>query len=94
MKLKLADDSAKTTLAYCPWCGNKMDSASCVSGSGHYAEPHSGDYSVCIRCGAFLVFKDDLSLRKADAMDIREMSSEQHMALLAISKVVKGIRRK
>jgi hypothetical protein len=71
-----------------------MDRASCVNSKGSYAEPSAGDYTVCIRCGGWLAFKKDLTLRKLDAMDIRDMPNEAHLALVRVSRVVKEIPRK
>jgi hypothetical protein len=94
MKLRIAEEAARIATHYCPICGKKLDAASCVSREGKYAQPKSGDYTVCIDCGGWLAFKEDLSLRKLDWMDIRDMPNEAHLALSRVSRVVKEIPRK
>ena len=46
----------------CPLCGYFMDAATCVSAET-LPLPKSGDISMCLSCGAALVFNKDLSLR-------------------------------
>lgn len=93
MKIRLADYDAVTTLTYCPICGHKLDRATCVSRDGESADPKPGDATVCIDCAGWLIFNKDLSLRKMDHLDIRDLTPEQHLYLMAVTKVVKKVHQ-
>lgn len=59
----------------CPWRGYMADAVSQV-GQGA-AKPKPGDFSMCISCGGLMVFKLDLSMRKADEIDLCGLPAEQ-----------------
>lgn len=44
----------------CPACRRPMDAATSVDSE---VRPKAGDLSLCGACGAFLVFRDDLTVR-------------------------------
>ena len=45
----------------CPYCGHPLDAA---SSRDPQARPSPGDETLCIECGEWLVFGDELRLRK------------------------------
>lgn len=59
--------SHRTSELRCPECGQVNDAASAVTEltkhSNPMLEPESGDLSICINCGHFSIFGDDLKLR-------------------------------
>lgn len=57
----------------CPACKTKLSAAS--SNRGQVPEP--GDLSVCIDCGAWMVFREDMSLKLAEESDVKDLSQEQ-----------------
>lgn len=52
----------------CPRCGSRLDCASHPAD----AQPGPGDMSVCLYCGAALVFLEDLRTRLATQEEIEE----------------------
>jgi hypothetical protein len=90
--MKFADKSAVMPTNYCPICGKKLDRAGLVSKTGEYGEPSPGALTVCFGCGGWLVFRKDLSLRKMDAEDIRQIDSETHQMLMTISRAIKEVK--
>jgi len=57
--------------SHCP-CGYKLDSSTKIEGKDEGA-PEQGDASVCLNCGQILVYQADLTMRKANREDIREL---------------------
>ena len=53
-------DSVRTTQCKCPICWKKLDAATATQKG---TKPKAGDATVCICCGALLVFNDDLTVR-------------------------------
>lgn len=54
----------------CPVCGYTPD---CASGINHNRRPKPDDLSICLACGAALVFTADLDLRKATEAEIASL---------------------
>lgn len=46
----------------CPYCGGHLDAA--ASAEGDDVMPRPGDPSICFHCGEWLIFGEDLKLRK------------------------------
>lgn len=57
---KLPDDSE------CLKCGKKVDAATCVNAEAH---PKPNDITMCIYCGHFMAFGDDLRPRELAAWE-------------------------
>lgn len=62
----------------CPWCNHELPLASEVAKRGELRarRPSPGDATLCIRCGEFSVFADDLSLTKPSDEDFVEFASD------------------
>ena len=69
----ILESSVKMDPDYCPNCGGLLDGASGATGK---QKPVPGDLSICLHCTEFLVFKDDLKLRKLTEDDIKSISND------------------
>ena len=56
----------------CPNCGHIADRASGLSGES----PSEGDVSICLYCGAFLMFTSDLYQRMMDKDDLDRLEKK------------------
>jgi hypothetical protein len=65
-------------MAECPVCRCPLDAA---SGIDHDSAPKTGDFSVCIGCGAALRFTHDGGLRECDENDLGELSQNPEAAI-------------
>lgn len=70
------DGSAITPARMCPCCGYATDSASTLDGARGRA-PSPGDFSLCLRCSAILVYGPDLGLLRAPDAALAELAREQ-----------------
>lgn len=57
----------------CPVCTNVLDSYEAMTGA---RSPQSGDLSVCMYCGACLVFTESLQQRLATLEDLKKVDRE------------------
>lgn len=58
---------------HCYKCGYAFDRSSCV---GHSDAPVPGDVSICIQCGAVMVFGGDNALRRPTGKELLVFSSD------------------
>lgn len=79
--LSLRAEKGRTTELpmVCPWCGDKHDLASEVSRRGKTPKP--GAVALCVNCGEWAVFDENLALRKptADELTIIGFDSRARM---------------
>lgn len=76
----------------CPRCGYKMDMASSPWRDDDEV-PLAGDYSICMMCGAPLVFKDNLTHRlmtDAELSNLPEHLKKQFSMVVDAIAAVKG----
>lgn len=85
--------TAKMKMDTCPSCGRVMDAAT-VADSNRPASPTPGDLSVCIGCGDYLVYKDDLSLRQMTEEESKSLPPETLFELYKIRRAVQNIASK
>ena len=64
------EDHKGNSDAYCPECLATLDGFSNIAGPS--PRPSSGDLSICYYCKAILVFKNDLTLRRANDVEQNE----------------------
>ena len=80
-------DHNPVPLCACQNCGARLDCATSVKFDG--SAPVEGDITLCIKCGAAMIFKKDLSLRAATMKDLAQipaaMLSEINKARFAIT---------
>jgi len=69
----------RTPVNRCPRCNEKLDAASALT-EDVAVEP--GDISMCMYCQAFLVFKDDLTLRLSTDEDMANLPIGERLALM------------
>lgn len=63
----------KTT---CPWCNRRNDLTSQVEKAGSDrpdAEAHPGDLIMCVTCGKFALFDEDMELRRPTRAEVVEI---------------------
>lgn len=60
----------RTATCGCPYCGAVVTRASEVNGKR--ARPKAGDFTLCLYCGAFCVFRADGTLRRPVRSEERE----------------------
>jgi hypothetical protein len=56
----------------CPFCEYDMTH---VTGVDHDQAPKPGDLTMCIRCGAWCVFTDELALRKPTTEELADIAA-------------------
>lgn len=57
----------------CPHCGYKVDAASPVN--DERVSPKSGDVTICIMCGSWSFFKEDMSLRSPTGGELIDIAN-------------------
>ena len=63
----------------CPNCNYKTDSASAVNGEHVTPNPH--DVSICLSCGEWLEYSDDMALMKISDKVKKELTRQQLVIL-------------
>lgn len=74
--------------AHCPRCGHELSAA--FAPSDETARPSEGDFSVCGRCAALLVYNPDLTLHLATAPEIDALDGDV-LELLQIQRAVRSL---
>lgn len=59
-----------TPYSKCPHCGTSTPLA---TGAGHNNKPDPGDCTLCIACGRWGTFNDDMTLRKPTAEELASL---------------------
>jgi hypothetical protein len=54
----------------CPQCGGLLNAATSIDGEW---KPEAGDLSICLECGAFLVFNQDQTVRKMAGEELKKL---------------------
>lgn len=72
----------------CPGCGKSLDASTAIHGD---LQPIPGDYSVCIYCTLFMVYEDDLTLRRLTNAELRRMLPEDRRQLEAAAAAVRRV---
>lgn len=77
---------------HCPHCGYKVDS---VTRMGHVEKPKPGDISICLNCGEFGQFNEQLMLEKApDEADLLLALSDETRQLVVKARELLKLRGK
>lgn len=66
---------------HCPFCDYKVTAATEALGDHR---PSSGDFSICLNCGAIAVFQDDLKLRRPTEKEAREIRQDKEILEMQI----------
>ena len=68
----------------CPTCNTILDASTSTKKKSSRG-PNPGDYTICIECLTWLVYKDDMTLRIMIQKDIEDMSEEDARKLRALT---------
>ena len=83
--------SAETPLSECPVCSTKFNAAAAINEPGIYQTPHAGDTTVCRECLTWLVFRDDLSVRRMTELEMRGLEKEEREQLVELSRAINKV---
>ena len=61
--------------APCPGCGTNLTGATGVNRSAEGKHPKEGDYTICVYCGYYLVFRADMSVRQPTPKEYLEIDA-------------------
>lgn len=61
----------------CPYCDSKVDGATEISGD---KAPKPGDVSICFYCIQFLVFDENLGVKKPSAELEKELNNDKNLS--------------
>jgi predicted Fe-S protein YdhL (DUF1289 family) len=92
MDLRKALGTRRVAAAQCPGCGRTNDAATCATERG--ATPKSGDFTVCLGCGAKLTFTKSLALRKMTEDERRILFRQDPQALEMLDGMSREAARK
>lgn len=90
MSLRMAKP-APVPVTECPVCKYKVDCASAINEPGIFRHPDEGDVTVCIECMAWLVFRDDLSLRLMTKKEIDHLREEERTPLVELTQSIRKV---
>lgn len=71
----------------CPSCGKFLDMATAVNDPRAELAPTAGDLSMCISCGTFLQYKEDMSYRIFTHDEIVDLDTETRSQLFKAHEV-------
>lgn len=84
-------DDIELRLAECPICFYEMDAATSLEEPN--AKPRVGDFSLCINCGALLVFEERTQLRQATDDDMQHLRPDQKAKVQIAQKIIREQRK-
>jgi len=79
------------TKAECPRCFYQLDCAFAADASDD--PPVPGDFTLCFKCGAILVFTDDLDVRPATDDDLEALEARERKELERAQRLLRAYRR-
>jgi len=79
------DHTTRVPGSDCPACGYHIDAATCVEGN---YQPSPGDPTVCVACGAVLVFTEARTLRATTAAEVATFPAETRRLLTKVQQAV------
>ena len=89
----MTEEERDSRLAHnsCPMCHKTLDAATDVEDES--LKPQPGDYSVCIYCGVFLVFGDDIRMEHFPDENLMEMEDEDRLKITKMRRAVMALER-
>ncbi|MBN1625009.1 MAG: hypothetical protein JW944_00680 [Deltaproteobacteria bacterium] len=72
----------------CPWCGYALDAVSNADINENFS-PKPGDLSICINCGGWLEFADDMKLIKPSPGNIAALPIDTTESLVNLTENIK-----
>jgi hypothetical protein len=85
--MRLGKDHQLKTVPQCVDCGKRLDGAAGVDTDD---APDPGDFTVCAYCGNIMVYDDDLSLRRPNAAEAREIAGDKRILALQRARKAAG----
>jgi hypothetical protein len=79
-KLFLGRVEKQITGAVCPRCGADADGATGIDDSEPVRAPKPGDLVVCLYCGSFNVYREDLTQREMTAEELASFERDPRLA--------------
>lgn len=76
--------TTRTPKSDCPYCGDTMDAATSREG----ATPKPDDLSLCWKCGGFLRFAEDLTLRPLSEEEFDALGPQNREELLLFRRAI------
>lgn len=73
----MPDEGVYFTGATCPHCRRRAHLAGDVDGEG--IEPAAGDATICIKCGEWSIFMENLQMRKPTELEARELARDPNV---------------
>jgi len=73
----MKDNFVRMASTECPHCHCMHDTASCASAPNKKLRPKPGNVTMCIRCGAILVFTRSMNLRMMTEREYNRASKEE-----------------
>jgi len=68
-------------LSLCPSCGKELDASSEFGGAG---KPKPNDLSICLYCGAFLVFNENMTLRMLEPEELAALPHDLRNTMIEV----------
>ncbi len=80
---------SRHALTSCPTCGRPINAASGVFTD---VRPEPGDFSMCTTCGELLRYREDLSVRKCEPLELNDpgLLNAERTVLVQISRRVRA----
>lgn len=75
----------------CPYCEHVYGVTTSVGGKG---VPHSGSWAVCYNCAQFLVYDDDLKVRKPHQGEVARMTRRNPKARRLLEEAAAVVRQR
>ena len=79
----------RTKPTRCPYCDVRLDRAACFLSD---APPTPGDWTVCIGCTQFLIFDENIILRKPRTGELEAMNGEDPTLKAKIEFLARAVR--
>lgn len=80
-------NTTKIGTDYCPGCDYKIDSATPTDEEKR--KPNPGDLVICLNCGAYLKFADDMALQDLTTVEWSRLDDETKIILNRTSKAIR-----
>jgi hypothetical protein len=87
--MKALSRSYRTKLTRCPYCDCRLDRA---AGFLNDEPPTPGDWTVCIGCAQFLIFDENIILRKPRNGELEAMNAEDPTLKVKIETLARAVR--
>lgn len=88
---KMPDSVRLPKPCLCPACGSRLDASTSMFDED--ASPDPGDFSMCLDCGAVLVYARDMTMALAEPADLAKLPSATLRQLLAMQLARRAVAK-